>query len=142
MDSRLSQRLRDVAGQVFADLPVGFAYLFGSQVAGRPRLDSDVDIAILADDTVPEEDYDRLALRCADALTVAANVPRIEVTVLNRAPLRFVGRVLRQRVVLFSRDEPAHVAYESLMGRMADDVEIWAAPLDRELLAAIAKGRR
>ncbi|MGH8897428.1 MAG: hypothetical protein ACRDZ4_10490 [Egibacteraceae bacterium] len=63
-------------------------------------------------------------------------------TVLNRMPLRFVGRVLRQRVVLFSRDEPARVAYESLMGRMADDVEVWAAPLDLELLTAIAEGRR
>ncbi len=99
-------------------------------------------MAILADDAVPEDAYDRLALRCADALTVASGVPRIEVTVLNRAPLRLVGRVLRQRVVLFSRDEPAHVAYESRMGRMADDVEVWAAPLDLELLAAIAEGRR
>lgn len=142
MDSGLSERLRDVAADAFATLPVRFAYLFGSQVAGRPRPDSDVDVAVLADDAVPEDAYDRLALRCADALTVASQVPRIEVTVLNRAPLRFVGRVLRQRVVLFSRDEPARVAYESLMGRMADDVEIWAAPLDRELLAAIAEGRR
>lgn len=142
MDPGLSQRLRDVAADAFAALPVRFAYLFGSQVAGRPRPDSDVDVAVLADDVVPEEGYDRLALRCADVLTVASGVPRIEVTVLNRAQLRFVGRVLRQRVVLFSRDEPARVAYESKMGRMADDVEVWAAPLDLELLAAIAEGRR
>jgi hypothetical protein len=66
----------------------------------------------------------------------------IQVTVLNHAPLRFVGRVLRQRIVIYSRDEPARVAYESLLGRMADDVEIWAAPMDRALIAAIAAGRR
>lgn len=142
MDSGLCERLREVAGDVFGAFPVRFAYLFGSQVAGRPRPDSDVDVAVLADDTVPGDAYDCLALRCADALAVASGVPRIEVIVLNHAPLRFVGRVLRQRVVLFSCDEPRRVAYESLMGRMADDVEIWAAPLDRELLAAIAEGRR
>lgn len=142
MDSGLSERLRDVAADAFAAHQVRFAYLFGSQAAGRPRPDSDVDVAILADDAVPADAYDRLALRCADALAVASGIPRIEVTVLNRAPLRFVGRVLRQRIVLFSRDEPARVAYESLMGRMADDVEVWASPLDRELLAAIAEGRR
>jgi predicted nucleotidyltransferase len=142
MESGLTQRLRSTAPQAFAALPVKFAYLFGSQVGGRPRPDSDVDVAILADDDVAEADYDQLTWRCTDALAAASGVPRIEVTVLNRAPLRFVGRVLRQRVVLFSRDEPARVAYESLMGRMADDVEIWAAPLDRELLTAIAEGRR
>lgn len=32
--------------------------------------------------------------------------------------------------------------YESLTGRMAGDVEIWAAEMDRELLAATAAGRR
>ena len=66
----------------------------------------------------------------------------IEVTVLDGAPVRFLGRVLRDRVVLYSKDEPARVEFESRVGRMADDVEVWAAPMDRELLAAIAAGRR
>jgi len=49
---------------------------------------------------------------------------------------------LRSRVVLYSRDEPARVEFESRIGRMADDVEVWAAETDRELLTAIAEGRR
>ena len=53
-----------------------------------------------------------------------------------------VGRVLRQRVVLYSRDEPARVQYESLVSRMADEIEIWADALDRARLAAIAGRRR
>ncbi len=134
--------MREAAPGALAALPVRFAYLFGSQVAGRPRPDSDVDVAVLAEEDVPQAGYDRLAFRCADALAAATRIPRIEVTVLNAAPLRFVGRVLRQRVMLCSRDEPARAAYESLMGRMADDVEVWAAPMDRELLVAIAEGRR
>lgn len=138
----LVERLRGAATAALAHVPVRFAYVFGSQVAGRPRADSDVDIAVLADEDVPAAGYLRLASRCADALAAATGIGRIEVTVLNDVPLRFVGRVLRQRVVLFSRDEPTRVAYESLMGRMADDVEIWAGPMDRELLAAIAEGRR
>ncbi|MGH8895964.1 MAG: nucleotidyltransferase domain-containing protein [Egibacteraceae bacterium] len=51
-----------MAADAFGPFPVRFAYFFGSQVAGRPRPDSDVDVAILADDAVPEEAYDRLAL--------------------------------------------------------------------------------
>lgn len=72
-----------------------------------------------------------------DALRAAARV-----TVLDGAPVRFLGRVLRDRVVVYSKDEPARVEFASRVGRMADDVEVWAAPMDRELLAAIAAGRR
>jgi hypothetical protein len=44
-------------------------------------------------------------------------------------------------VVLYSRDEPFRVKWESVTGRMADDVEIWAAPLDRDLVVRVAEGR-
>lgn len=42
--------------------------------------------------------------RCADALSVATAIGGIEVVALNGAPLRFIGRVLRQRIVIYSRD--------------------------------------
>jgi predicted nucleotidyltransferase len=142
MDGMLVQRLRDAAPDALAALPVVFAYLFGSRAAGRPRPDSDIDVAVLHDGTVAEDETLRTVHRCADSLAAASGVTGLEVVALNGAPLRFVGRILRQRVVIFSRDEPARVAYESLHARMADDVEMWAAPMDRELLAATAQGRR
>ena len=87
-------------------------------------------------------DPEKVAWRVADALTARARVGNIEVTVLDDAPIRFLGRVLRSRVVLYSSDEPARVEFESRVGRMADDLEVWAAQLDRDLLTAIAEGRR
>jgi predicted nucleotidyltransferase len=139
-DEELIETLRTAAASVLPSLPVAFAYLYGSRTGDRARPDSDVDvgIALTPDDTSPET----AASRVADALTAASGVGGIEVTVLDGAPIRFLGRVLRSRVVLYSRDEPARVAFESLTGRMADDVEVWAAPLDREILTAIAEGRR
>lgn len=143
MDSVLVDRLRAAADEAFGPRPaVRFVYLFGSRAQGRERPDSDVDIAVVLDDGIAPSDVDRLAGRCADALGDRARVGGIAVTVLNGAPVRFVGRALRDRVVLFSRDEPGRVAYESLLGRIADDVEMWAAPMDRELIDAIAEGRR
>jgi predicted nucleotidyltransferase len=117
-----------------------FAYLYGSWATATARPDSDIDVAVFIEDV----GGDRLVLasEVADRLGAAAELGSIEVVVLNEAPLRFQGRVLRDRVVLFNRDEPKRVAYESLTGRMADDVEIWAADTDREILAAIAEGRR
>lgn len=143
MDSALVDRLCAAADDAFCSRPsVRFAYLFGSRAQGRERPDSDVDVAVLLDDGISPADADRVAGRCADVLSDRAQVGGISVTVLNGAPVRFVGRVLRDRVVLFSRDERGRVAYESLLGRMADDVEMWAAPMDRELIAATAEGRR
>jgi predicted nucleotidyltransferase len=136
----LVDALRSAAEAELPAMPVVFAYLYGSRAQGGGRPDSDVDVGVLLDPgvTAPES----LASRAADALTTRSRVGGIEVTVLNDAPIRFLGRVLRSRVVLYSRDEPARVEFESRIGRMADDVEVWAAETDRELLTAIAEGRR
>jgi predicted nucleotidyltransferase len=139
---QLVERLQTAAPSAFGPLPVVFAYLYGSRAAAEPRPDSDIDIGVYLDDEVPESQREALAPRCADAISQAGELGGIEITVLNDAPLRFLGRVLRQRIVVFSQDEPFRVRYESLTGRTADDVEIWAAQMDAELLAAIAEGRR
>ena len=136
----LVDALRVAAVAELPALPVVFAYLYGSRARGAGRPDSDVDIGIAVAPGV--DDPERLASRVADVLTARSGTGRIEVTVLDGAPIRFLGRVLRSRVVLYSRDEPARVEFESRLGRMADDVEVWAAQMDRELLAAIAEGRR
>ncbi|GAA2904012.1 hypothetical protein GCM10010472_72860 [Pseudonocardia halophobica] len=135
-DAELVERLRAACAEILPGLPVRVAYLYGSRVTGRPRPDSDVDVGLLLD-----RPSAGIESHVADALTAASGVGGIEVTVLDGAPLRFLGRVLRGRVVLYSRDEPFRVEWESVTGRMADDVEIWAAPLDRELVARAAEGR-
>ena len=132
--------LRSAAEAELPAMPVVFAYLYGSRAGGNARPDSDVDVGVLLDPDVAASES--LASRVADALTARSRVGGIEVTVLNDAPIRFLGRVLRSRVVLYSRDEPARVEFESRIGRMADDVEVWAAETDREMLTAIAEGRR
>jgi predicted nucleotidyltransferase len=136
----LVDALRTAAELELPALPVTFAYLYGSRTGTRSRPDSDVDVGIALDET--SDRPETVASRVADVLAARSSVGGIEVTVLNDAPIRFLGRVLRSRIVLYSRDEPARVAFESRVGRMADDVEVWAAPPDRELLAAIAAGRR
>jgi predicted nucleotidyltransferase len=101
----LVDALRVAARAELPSLPVIFAYLYGSQIGRRSRPDSDVDIGIAVDPACG--DPERLASRVADALMAHAGVGGIEVTVLDGAPVRFLGRVLRDRVVLYSRDEPA-----------------------------------
>ncbi len=123
-------------------LPVDFAYLYGSRTGDRSRTDSDLDVGIVLDADADADGSQAVASRVADALTAHSGLGGIEVTVLDGAPIRFLGRVLRSRVVLYSRNEPAGVEFESRIGRMADDVEVRASKMDRELLGAIAEGRR
>src|SRR6186713_1570089 len=105
----LAATLRAAAADVLPDFPVVFAYLYGSRTGERSRPDSDVDVGIALDPTVDEPE--RIASQVTDALTAHSRVGGLEVTVLDGAPIRFLGRVLRSRVVLYSRDEPARVEF-------------------------------
>lgn len=66
----------------------------------------------------------------------------LDVVLLDDAPLPLRGRVIHDRRVICSRDEPLRVAYESRTAREFTDFQIHAAALDRELLARHAEDRR
>lgn len=137
------QRLRGRAAEVFDGSPVLFAYLYGSQVTGRTHPRSDVDVAVYLDESTPPEQWLDLSLRLAGDLERACGVAPVEaLLVLNDARIELAGRVLGERAVVYSRDEPARVRYESLTLRMFHDFELHARPLRRARLAAIARGQR
>jgi uncharacterized protein len=137
----LLDELSAAAREILAGAPVVFAYLFGSQATGTARPDSDVDIAVLYDESVPAEqrfgETLQLGLRFEHALRT-----NVDVVALNDAPLRLIGRVLGERRVLYSADEPARVRYETTMRPQVFDFEYHARELDRALLAAHADRRR
>ena len=135
------ERLRAHAGEVFDGSPVLFAYLFGSHARGTATARSDVDVAVyLADDSAPDDRLD-LSLRLAGELERACRIGPIEaLVVLNDARVALAGRILEERQVIYCRDEPARVRFESVTFRQFHDYELHAAPLRRQRLAAIARG--
>lgn len=135
-------RLREAAPRSFDGTPVVFAYLFGSVAAGRAGPASDVDVAVYVEPELPQERRLDLSLELAGRLSETSGVGGIEVLVLNDAPLPIRGRAVRERAVLYSRDEPARVAYESLTLGEFFDFQIHARPLDERMLRDIAEGRR
>ncbi|HXF71372.1 MAG TPA: nucleotidyltransferase domain-containing protein [Actinomycetota bacterium] len=140
MADPVEERLRRAAPAAFEDSGVVFAYLFGSRATGRARPDSDVDVAVYLDRAPADPLAEALAL--AGRLEEASGVGGIEVVVMNDAPLPLVGRILRERIVLYCRDEPARVAFESRAFREFLDFDLHARELDRELLRRHAEGRR
>ena len=142
MDIALYQLFRDVAAHAFADSGVLFAYLFGSVARGRNRPGSDVDVAVYLEPSVAPERFLDVRLCLTERVAVAAGLGNIDLLILNEAPLYLVGRAIQERVVLYSRDEPARVHFESRCLREFFDFELHARPLDRKFLQDIAEGRR
>jgi predicted nucleotidyltransferase len=135
--------LQRAAREVFADTPVRFAYLFGSQASGRPRPDSDVDVAVWLDPDTPPGERWELSLRLPELLERASDVGPIEaIVILNDAPLVLAGRVLRNCAVIYGIEEPARVRYETRTRSEALDFDLVLERLNEELLRATAEGKR
>jgi uncharacterized protein len=120
-------------------ITVAFAYIFVSQVTGQTHGRSDVDVAVYLDPLPPDTLEARLAV--GRALEGDCGVGPVDVVVLQEASLRLVGRILQERVVVYSRDEPRRVAWESLMARQWADFAPRAKRMDEARLRAIAEGR-
>jgi uncharacterized protein len=137
--SSATDLLRTAGRTVFDASPVTFAYLFGSAATGRTHPRSDVDVAV----HLPEAEVPRaleLSLDLAGRLADATGLPNVEVLVLNGTPLPLRGRVVRDRIVVYSRDEEARVSFETRTLDDFLDFDIHARRLDRALLERMARG--
>ncbi len=120
---------------------VRFAYLFGSQARGTARADSDLDVAVRFDGDRDADARFGVALRLGAELEAAVGIT-VDLVDLEAAPLRLVGRILTERLVLVGQDDPERVAFEVRQFKLAVDFEHHAAELDRALLGAMARGDR
>ena len=95
-----------------------FAYLFGGLTINQKPL-SDVDIAIYVKDTKK--------LNYLDLFTDITNILKtdeVDLVILNKAPLRLVGRILLSRKIIVDKDPFFRPKYESLMAREYFDFQI------------------
>jgi len=95
---RLRDRLAD-------ERQVWLAYLFGSAALGRLRPLSDVDVAVLGPDGLNR-------LRLDADLAGAAAPRRLDLVDLARAPIAMRYRIVRDGIVLISRDEALRMDLE------------------------------
>ncbi len=99
-----------------------FAYLFGSQTKEAPTPLSDVDVAVYLRDNVCFEDE---KFRLLDLLSAQLETEKIDLVLLNTAPLSLAGRILESRIVLLDRNPPVRHKYESLVMRESFDFDIF-----------------
>ncbi len=80
-----------------------FAYVFGSRAQGNARSDSDLDLAAY----FGRDDVDPLSVRGVD-------FDRVDLVVLDRAPLEVAGRVATRGRLLFEVDAAERVHWEAM----------------------------
>lgn len=102
------EQIRETLAALDEDLVC--AYLFGSTARGADRSNSDLDLAVLlADDPPPT--LEGLNIQLADALAEATG-RRVDLVVLNRAPVDLIHRVLRDSLLLLDRNRTARIRFE------------------------------
>lgn len=103
------------AAEVWQRHGVAFAYLFGSEATGATNPLSDIDVAAhLGDDSDPASFLSvRLALIADldDLIARSLANHRLDVVILNEAPVPLAYRVLRDGKLVFCSDEVARVRH-------------------------------
>lgn len=114
----LDDRLLDLAVEVLEKRPkIVAAWLFGSQASGRARPDSDVDIAILAQEGFSTGEQ----LELATELEKQLGAERVDLVLLDASHPVLAFEAIRGRALL-DRDPQAVSAFVSLISRSYEDV--------------------
>ena len=108
----LLEKLKNTSAEIFSRYPVLFAYVYGSCATGTIHPFSDLDIGVFFD---PNSAADPLECELDLALDIDRNLGHViesDVRAINELPLMFLGRILTEGVLVYSRDESTRVEFE------------------------------
>jgi len=124
-----TQLLRDKLPDILAGLKeICLVYLFGSRIEGHLGPMSDYDLGVLIDRGA---DAGQVHARLTHELVRALQTDRVDVVVLNRAPIELAYAIIAQGKVLYQRDAAARVEYEAqVLSRYGDYLPVLRAQRD------------
>jgi predicted nucleotidyltransferase len=105
------QAIKDKLAPLLASLNgLRLVYLFGSQAEGLAGPMSDYDLGVLVDRTT---DASHIQAQLAHQVARALETDRVDVVLLNRAPIELAYAIIAQGTVLFEQDVATRVEYEA-----------------------------
>lgn len=105
----MEKKLKDALS---ADKDILFAYLFGSQAAGTTHFLSDIDIACYLK-TGDMNYYLKKDNQILGNLTTSLGTSKIDLVILNVAPLVLNFRIISESKVIISRTEQERIDFET-----------------------------
>jgi uncharacterized protein YutE (UPF0331/DUF86 family) len=119
--TRILEQLQAQAEDLLHETPTLFAYGTVDPL-GHPAL-RDVQLCAYMDPALPAESYFHVEIRLEALLEEALQLPVAGARILNHAPVNWQGAFLEAGRVVFSRDEPARVAFEEGVRRAYFDLK-------------------
>lgn len=100
-----------IIAEYFGSRPgIAAVYLFGSVARGTARANSDVDIGVLYESSIPKT---LLGQPFAEEADLAERLARpVQVIVMNQAPVDLVHRILRDGVLVLEPNRSRRIAFE------------------------------
>lgn len=108
----LVAELQQVLPRLLDGGPVALAYLYGSVATGLASPFSDLDLALVADEGLSPLERLKLILGLQLDLSECCDIPKVDVRIINDAPLVFRGRVVTDGIAVYVRDERERVEFE------------------------------
>ena len=100
---------------------VRVAYLFGSYAKDKAGPLSDFDIAVLLDARLDKQESFDLRLRLINAICSILKTDKVDVVVMNNAPLLLNYNIISEGRILDSKDELERVMFETyILSRYLD----------------------
>jgi predicted nucleotidyltransferase len=114
------------------------AYLFGSTVRGDSGRLSDVDIGVMLDEKLSKKDRFDLELKLMGEIAILIKKNKIDLIVLNEAPLLLAYNIIKSGIILKS-DETKRVKFETKILSMYMDEKYYIKRHTKETLKRIAE---
>lgn len=113
--------VRDLVAVFKNESRVLVAYLFGSYAKGVYTAKSDVDIAVLLDGRLDKQESFDLRLRLINGISSILKTDKLDVVVMNNAPLLLNYNIISEGRILDSKDELERVMFEThILSRYLD----------------------
>jgi hypothetical protein len=118
---------------LFQQHPVRLAYLFGSQATQCTHPSSDVDVAVLLDESLTPDERFTEQLRLLGDLSRRFSTDHVDLVMLNEAPPLLAYETLRHGVLLYCADALTRIEFQVRTLRAYEDT----IPLRRILSEAM-----
>ncbi len=121
MKKMLSEQYNRLADFFSKQEQVRLAYLFGSVAKGKAGKLSDVDIAVLLDESLNKKQRFDLQLELISDISEILKTDKIDLVVINEAPLSLKFEIIKANYPLFIRDRMEKIDFEQMvMSRYLD----------------------
>lgn len=104
-----TESLKLLSEELSKEKDILFAYIFGSQATGKTHVESDIDLAVYLE-PFPENTFER-RLELIDKISQITGFNKIDLVILNEAPLLLIHSVMQTGKLLFCKDPGKRIRF-------------------------------